>query len=68
MADETRKDNTGVLFYNSYKEEGDNKPNLTGEATVDGVTKTIAAWKNESKKGKKYYSLVIKDKEDEVPF
>ena len=67
MADETRKDNTGVLFFNSYKEEDDNKPHLTGEAMVDGVTKTLAAWENESKKGKKYYSLVIKDKEDEVP-
>ena len=29
--------NRGAMFVNSYKEEGDNRPDFTGNVNVDGV-------------------------------
>jgi uncharacterized protein (DUF736 family) len=68
------KDNTGSLWNNDNKEEGDKRPNMTGQAKVNGQMMRVAAWNNTSKKGKEYVGLsfeehqVLEEKEDEVPF
>ena len=68
------KDNTGALWNNDNKEEGDKRPNMTGQAKINGQTMRVAAWNNVSKKGKEYVGLSFEEpqaheeKEDEVPF
>ncbi len=64
---------SGVLMKNSYKEEGDKKPEYTGPCTlmVNGLEQEaeIAAWiktaesdKTRLKKGDKYFSFQIQEK------
>ena len=47
-----QRDNSGSLFRNEKKEEGDNKPNMTGKAMVDGVMYFFDAWTKEGQKGR----------------
>ena len=73
--------NKGALFPNSYKEDGDKKPDYLGNVNVDGEEWRLAAWANTSKNGKDYLSITVsepKEKaepngkstvdEDDVPF
>ena len=43
------KDNTGALWNNDNKEDGDKRPNMTGQAKINGQTMRVAAWNNVSK-------------------
>jgi uncharacterized protein (DUF736 family) len=71
---EYETENRGVLFPNRYKEDGDNKPDYTGNVDVQGEQWRLAAWENTSAKGNRYLSIAVsepKDKESddtEVPF
>lgn len=56
-----QKDNTGAIFKNDFKEEGDNKPDYKGKMIVDGAEKEIALWLSESNKGIKYFSAKIQE-------
>ena len=62
--------NRGAMFVNSYKEDGDNRPDFTGTIDVEGVEYKIAGWKRTSeKKGTRFISLSIDKKYDEkAPF
>ena len=55
------KENRGALFNNRHKEDGDKRPDLTGELNVEGKDFRIAAWKNTSKKGLSYLSLSVEE-------
>lgn len=59
MSDYEPKDNTASLFQNTYKEDGDKKPNMTGTGMIDGKKIKVSAWWNESKSGKKYLGLTF---------
>jgi len=78
-----QKDNTGAIFKNDYKEK-ETQPDYKGKAMVDGKEKEVALWLNESKNGKKYFSVKFsepyqaeveaghghkpKDEKDDMPF
>ena len=53
--------NKGALFPNSYKEDGDNKPDFLGNVNVEGEEWRLAAWSNTSKNGKDYLSINVSD-------
>lgn len=67
MAYET-KANTGSLFKND-KMKNDKSPTYTGTVNIDGVEYYQAAWVNETKDGKKYFSqkFTAKDAPKEQP-
>jgi hypothetical protein len=46
--------NSGVLFANQYKEQGDSRPDFVGNINVDGNQFKLAGWKNVSQGGKRY--------------
>ena len=46
------KDNSMSLLKNGFKKDGDNKPDYTGSAKVDGVDMKASIWKNKTKDGK----------------
>ena len=56
--------NSGVLFVNQYKEQGDSRPDEY----------RLAGWKNTSKAGKRYISVKVEDSKpqeegsDKAPF
>jgi uncharacterized protein (DUF736 family) len=63
--------NRGVLFVNTYKEDGDQRPDFTGSVDVEGTSYKLAGWKNSSKNGKRYISVRVSQdegKEEKVPF
>jgi hypothetical protein len=60
MGDFVQKDNTGALFRNKSKEDGDSRPDYTGTATVDGAKLELSAWIKESKTGTKYMALTFR--------
>jgi uncharacterized protein (DUF736 family) len=66
--------NSGVLFANKYKEEGDSRPDFVGTIDVDGTEYRLAGWKNTSKQGKRYISVKVEDakaedkEKEDVPF
>ena len=72
--------NSGVLFANKYKEDGDSRPDFVGTIDVKGTEYRLAGWKNDSKGGKRYISVKVEDAKpkedgqssdnsnDEVPF
>lgn len=47
-----QRDNSGTLFKNERKVEGDNKPNMTGKAMIGGVMYFFDAWTKEGAKGR----------------
>ena len=46
------KDNSMSLLKNGFKKDGDNKPDYTGSAKVDGVDMKASLWVNKTKDGK----------------
>jgi len=70
--------NSGVLFANQYKEEGDSRPDFIGNIDVEGKEFRLAGWKNVSSKGKRYIAVKVEepkqeddkkpDTKEEVPF
>jgi hypothetical protein len=59
-----QRDMSGVLFRNEDKEEGDKRPNATGNCMIDGVEYYVSAWTKEGKSGK-FQSLAFKRKEQQ---
>ena len=53
--------NSGVLFANKYKEDGDARPDFVGSLDVNGTEYRLAGWKNTSKAGKRYISVKVED-------
>ena len=68
--------NRGAMFPNKYKEDGDKRPDHTGNLNVDGKEFKIAAWESTSKAGNDYLSVRITEPEmsessndgDGIPF
>ena len=61
------KDNSMSLLKNGFKEEGDNKPDYTGNAKVDGVDMKESLWVNKTKDGKTQLRGNFQ-KKDDAPF
>ena len=59
------REGQGSLFRNKQKETGDNKPNLTGEAKVNGIVYRVSAWTKLTKNGEKWLSLNIQPPKDQ---
>lgn len=59
-----QRDNSGSLFKNDKKQEGDNKPNYTGQVMINGVEMWISAWLKDGQNGK-WMSLAFKTKEQQ---
>ena len=53
--------NKGVLFRDTNKEEGSNKPDHTGKLNVNGKDYRLAGWLKEGKTGGKFLSLSISE-------
>ena len=56
-----QKNNSGSLFKNDKKVEGDKQPLYKGKCMIDGVMKEIGAWMQTSDRGTKYMSLRFQD-------
>lgn len=52
MSTYEQRDNSGSLFKNDRKTEGDTKPNMTGKAMIGGVMYFFDAWTKEGAKGR----------------
>jgi uncharacterized protein (DUF736 family) len=57
--------NSGALFRNKDKVEGDNKPNYKGTINMDGKDMDVAGWMNTSKGGVAYMSLKLSEKREQ---
>ena len=57
--------NSGVLFANQYKEEGDSRPDFIGNVDVEGKEFRLAGWKNVSSKGKRYIAVKVEEPKQE---
>ncbi|HCT53322.1 MAG TPA: hypothetical protein DF712_12790 [Balneola sp.] len=70
MADYKPKDSTFKLWKNKYKEDGDKKPDYTGNGMVNGEKKDFSLWINQDDKGNRYLSGTFKEpyKKDQSPF
>mgnify|MGYP004450742009 FL=1 len=63
------KDNSMSLLKNGYKEDGDNRPDYTGDAKVNGVELKASLWINKTKTGKTNLRGQFQPKEDsDMPF
>ena len=65
MPEYKTKDQTFKLWKNKYKEDGDKKPDYTGNGLINNQNKDIALWINQDKNGNDYLSFVIKDAEED---
>lgn len=55
--------NRGAMFKNQRKEEGDRKPEYTGNVNVEGVDYFLDAWIKTSAAGQKFMSVSVKRKD-----
>ena len=73
MADKYElKDNSMSLLKNGFKEDGDNRPDYTGNAKINGVDMKASLWINKTKAGKTNLRGVFQPEEakedDKLPF
>jgi len=70
MAEYKMKEANFKLWKNKYKEDGDKKPDYTGNGMVNGEKKDFSLWINQNDDGQKYLSGQFKEpyKKDESPF
>ena len=70
MAEYKPKDGSFTLWKNKYKEDGDKKPDYTGNGMVKGKKQQFSLWINEDEKGDRYLSGQFKDpyKKKDRPF
>lgn len=52
--------NSGILFVNKGKKEGDSRPKYTGQCEVGGKKYDMAMWVKEGEKGK-FYTVNFKE-------
>ena len=65
MADKYElKDNSMSLLKNGFKEDGDNRPDYTGDAKINGVDMKASLWINKTKAGKTNLRGVFQAKEE----
>ena len=62
------KENTGVMFNNKQWTEGSKQPRVRGEINVGGKTMEIAMWVKKSANGTTYYSLALKEPQQEKKY
>ncbi len=55
-----QRDNSGSLFKNDKKQEGDSKPNMSGKAMIDGVMYFFDAWTKTTQAGDRWQSVSFK--------
>lgn len=55
-----QQDNSGALFRNNKKQEGDKLPDYNGTIKINGVEKQIAGWVKQGAKGS-FLSLKISE-------
>jgi len=60
----TKYDNSGIISKNKYKKL-DRHPDITGDATINGVKMTVAGWHKIGSKGP-FYSLQFKVEEEKA--
>ena len=53
----------GVLFRNEEKQK-ETSPDFKGSVTVEGVEYWLSAWVQQSRKGRKYFSLSLQEKQE----
>ena len=58
--------NRGALFKND-KKESDSHPDYTGNINFNGVDCWLSGWLKESKDGRKFFSLSVKEKDAKAP-
>lgn len=56
-----KRDNSGALFKNDYKEK-DLHPDYKGKALINGIELEIGAWIKKDKNGKNFFSLSFNSK------
>jgi|TARA_R100000234_G_C4934102_1_gene149830 hypothetical protein len=61
MAEYKQKDQSFKLWKNKYKNEGDKKPDYTGNGLINGEKKDISLWINEDKNGQRFLSGQINE-------
>lgn len=62
------RDNSGTLWKNNHKTDGDNKPNMTGKIRVEGKDFYISAWtKTSQKSGERFQSLAVRPVDEQAP-
>ncbi len=54
-------EDSGILFRNEHKTEGDSRPDYEGKINVGGTERRLAAWIKTARTGKKYMSLKVSD-------
>lgn len=59
------KENTGVLFRNTYKKK-ESQPDYKGTALIDGKLKEVAMWVNTSKENLQYFKAQFQDSTKDV--
>ena len=60
------KDNSMSLLKNGYKDDGDNRPDYTGDAKIGGVDMKASLWINKTKAGKTNLRGVFQPKNEDV--
>ena len=55
---------SGALFKNERATEENRQPQYRGSVTVNGVEYSVSSWIKTSKKGTKFMSLKLEEKED----
>ena len=70
MAEYKQKDGSFTLWKNKYKEDGDKKPDYTGNGMVNGKKQDFSLWINVSEKGDRFLSGQFQDpyKKESSPF
>jgi hypothetical protein len=65
MEEKQNKDNSGMLFLNTYKKAGDNQPSMRGFVTVGGIDYHVTAWTRYSQRdGSKCLSMQFQRKDE----
>lgn len=62
MSEQYDNTNSGALFRNDRK-ESERHPDYTGSINVEGKEFWLSGWLRESKAGKKFFSLSVREKE-----
>ena len=58
----SKRDNSGTFSRNKDKQDGDNKPHIKGQCTINGVDYWLDGWLKDGANGT-FYSVAFKEKE-----